>query len=131
MNKAILIGNLTRDPEINTTPSGVSVCKFSIATTRKFAKDGQEATADYHNIVTWRILADNCAKFLKKGNKVAAIGSIQTRSYDDKEGVKRYITEIVADEVEFLNAKKSDDNQPQQTQIQHDMVPVDDKNLPF
>jgi hypothetical protein len=96
MNRAILVGNLTRDPEHRTTPSDLSVTTFSIAVQRRFTQGEQKA--DFFNIVTWRSLADNCAKYLQKGSKVGIAGAIQTRSYDDKNGIKRYVTEIVADE---------------------------------
>jgi single-strand DNA-binding protein len=104
MNKAILIGNLTRDPEHRTTPNNISVTTFTVAVQRRFAKDG-ETQADFIPCVTWRNTADACAKYLQKGSKVGIIGQIQTRSYDDKNGVKRYVTEIIADEVEFLDSK--------------------------
>ena len=100
MNKVFLIGNLTKDPELMTTQNGIVVCKFTIAVTRRFS---QEET-DFFNIVAWKGLAETCYKFLKKGGKTAVCGSIQTRSYDDSNGNKRYVTEIVADEVQFLNS---------------------------
>ena len=102
MNKCVLVGNLTRDPEHTTTPGGTSVCRFSIAVNRNYTNSNGEREADFINIVTWRGLADNCGKYLSKGRKVAVSGSIQTRSYDDKDGNKRYATEVVADDVEFL-----------------------------
>lgn len=102
MNKVILIGNLTRDPEKSTTNSGLSVCKFSIAVSRSYSR---EKEADYFTVITWRTLADNCADFLKKGSKVAVSGSIQNRSYDGNDGNKHYVTEIIADEVQFLTTK--------------------------
>lgn len=104
MNKAILIGNLTRDPESRTTSSGVAVCTFTIAVNRRFVNQqtGQRE-ADFLSIVTWRQTAENCAKYLAKGRKVGVVGTIQTRSYDAQDGTKRYVTEIVADEVEFLS----------------------------
>lgn len=102
MNKTILIGNLTRDPELSATPSGVSVCKMSIAVNRNFTNANGERETDFFNIVAWRGLADNCAKFLSKGKKIAVVGSIQNRSYETENG-KKYITEIMADEIEFLS----------------------------
>ena len=103
MNKAILVGNLTKDPEHRTTSNNLSVTTFSIAVQRRFAQS--EPKADFFNIVTWRATADNCAKYLQKGSKVGVVGQIQNRQYDDKNGVRRYITEIVAEEVEFLTSK--------------------------
>ena len=98
MNKTILIGNLTRDPELTATPSGVSVCKMSIAVNRNFTNANGERETDFFNIVAWRGLADNCAKFLSKGKKIAVVGSIQNRSYETENG-KKYVTEIMADEI--------------------------------
>ena len=103
MNKAILIGNLTKDPELKTTQSGISVCRFTIAVNRKF-KDAQgNQVTDFIPVATWRGIAESCAKYLAKGRKVAVIGEIQTRSYDAQDGTKRYVTEIVASDVEFLS----------------------------
>jgi len=103
LNKAILIGNLTRDPELKTLPSGAAVCSFSLATNRVWKdKDGakQEST-DYHNVVVFGRQAETSAQFLKKGQSVLVEGRIQTRSWDDKDGTKKYRTEIVADRVQF------------------------------
>jgi single-strand DNA-binding protein len=108
MNKCIFTGRLTKDPEHTTTNSGISVCRFSIAANRAYTNANGEKEADFINIVAWRGLADNCAKYLYKGNKVAVSGALQNRSYDDKDGNKRFATEIVADEVEFLETKKED-----------------------
>ena len=102
MNKAILIGRLTADPELQTTSSGVDVCRFSLAINRPFKSQSGETQADFLNIVVWRAAAQNCYKYLKKGSQCAVVGSIQTRSYEDNSGVKRYVTEIVAENVEFL-----------------------------
>ena len=126
MNKVMLIGNLTRDPETNTIPSGASVCKFSIAVNRRFADaEGNRAT-DFFNIVAWRALGENCGKFLKKGSKVGVVGQIQTRSYEAQDGSKRNVTEIVADEVEFLTPKGGTT-----TNDTEEMQPISDDSLPF
>lgn len=103
MNKVFLIGNLTKDPEMRSTQSGVAVCNFSIAVNRRFRnpQTGQQET-DYLNIIAWRQLAELCSKYLAKGRKVAVAGSIQTRQYEAKDGSKRTAWDIVADEVEFL-----------------------------
>ena len=131
MNKCILIGNLTKDPEITTTSKGVSVCRFTLAVTRRFANSEGERDTDFINIVAWRALADNCHKFIKKGSKVAVVGNIQSRSYDATDGTKRYVTEIVAEEVEFLNTRNSDapvsDRKDEVTKLE----PIDDDSLPF
>lgn len=103
MNKVFLIGNLTKDPEMRSTQSGVAVCNFTIAVNRRFRNQqtGQQET-DFLNVVAWRQLAELCSKYLAKGRKVAVTGSIQTRTYEAKDGSKRSTFDIVADEVEFL-----------------------------
>ena len=105
MNKVYLIGNLTRDPEMRSTSTGIPVCNFSIAVNRRFknAQTGQQET-DFFNIVAWRQLAELCGRYLAKGRKVAVFGSIQTRTYEAQDGSKRSAFDIVADEVEFLSA---------------------------
>lgn len=112
MNKVFLIGNLTRDPEMRSTQSGVAVCNFSIAVNRRFRnpQTGQQET-DFLNIVAWRQLAELCSKYLAKGRKVAVTGSIQTRTYEAKDGSKRTTWDIVADEVEFLSQNQQNSTQ--------------------
>ena len=133
MNKVILIGNLTRDPELTTTSSGVSVCKMSIAVNRNFTNANGEREADYINAVTWRDLADNCSKYLVKGKKVGVVGSIQTRSYETDEGGKRYIMEVMASEVEFLSSKDSDARPapPPANKSKVNQTSIPDDELPF
>ena len=99
MNKCIIIGNLTKTPENKTTPNGISVTTFTVAVSRSHDRE----KSDFFNVVAWRGLADNCARYLIKGQKVAVEGELQTRSYDDKDGIKRYVTEIIAENVEFLS----------------------------
>lgn len=132
MNKVILIGNLTRDPELSETPSGISVCKFSIAVSRDHANaDGNKET-DFFNITVWRGRAENCGKYLKKGNKVAIVGSLQNRSYEDKDGVKRNVTEVVASEVEFLTPKQAEnEEQGSERRVRPQLEAIDDNQLPF
>lgn len=129
MNKVYLIGNLTRDPELNETPSGVSVCRFSIAVNRDYKTENGERIADFFNITTWRNQAETCGKFLKKGSKVAIVGSLQNRSYEDKEGVKRTVTDIVAEEVEFLSSNQTEEKPTEKPKPK--LVEVDDADLPF
>ena len=107
MNKVILIGRLTRDPELRYTSSNVATCTFSIAVDRTFTNQNGEREADFINIVVWRKQAENCKNYLTKGSQVAVEGRIQTRNYDDKDGKKVYVTEVVADNVQFLGAKGS------------------------
>ncbi len=106
MNQCTLIGNLTKDPELRSTPNGVSVCTFSIGVSRRFANQNGERETDFFNIVIWKKTAENAAKYLRKGSQCAIIGTIQNRSYEAKDGNKRYITEIIAEQVQFLNSKE-------------------------
>ena len=94
------------DPELRTTGSGISVCTFNVAVNRRFANQQGEREADFIPVVTWRGLADNCARYLAKGRKVAVSGSLQTRRYEDKQGNKRTAFEVVADDVEFLSPRE-------------------------
>ena len=104
VNKVILVGNLGKDPEVRFTPSGKAVCKFPVATSEKWTdQQGQkQERTEWHNIVVWGKQAETCGQYLAKGRQVFVEGSIHTRSYDDKEGNKRYITEITARDVRFL-----------------------------
>ena len=111
MNKVILIGNLANDPESRTTASGVSMCQFRLAVQRRFANQQGVREADFFNIVAWRQLAELCARYLSKGRRIAVEGSIQNRSYDAQDGSKRYITEIIADNVEFLSSSQGERQQ--------------------
>ena len=125
MNKVILIGNLTKDPELATTNNGINYCRFTLAVKRKFANENAERDTDFINIVAWRAQAENCSKYLKKGRKAGVVGSLQTRSYDAQDGSKRYVTEVVAEEVEFLSTKVAE------AEEKPEMQPVEDDNLPF
>lgn len=127
MNKVFLIGNLTRDPEIAETASGITVCKFSIAVSRQYKDDKGDYLTDFFNVVVWRTLGENCGKHLAKGKKVAVVGSLQNRSYEDKDGIKRNVTEVVASDVEFLTPKTQNDTKAESRLIQAD----EDDGLPF
>ena len=105
LNKVILMGNLTADPEYKTTPSGVAVTTFSIAVSRRYAKQGDEVTADFFNIVAWRGLAEFVSKYFTKGSALCVTGSIQTRSWQDQQGQRRYATEVVVDEAMFVDSR--------------------------
>ena len=138
MNKVILIGNLSRDPEITTTNGGVSVCRFAIAVQRRFQNSEGEREADFINVVVWRAQAENCHKFLKKGSKCGIVGRIQTSSYEAQDGTKRYVTEVVADEVEFISSTRngSESESFGQTSSKSnssvaELEPIDDDSLPF
>lgn len=133
MNKCIFIGNLTRDPEHSTTGGGISFCRFTIAVTRSFTNANGEREADFINIVCWRNLADLCARYLTKGNKVCVTGSLQIRSYDDKDGNRRTAAEIVAEDVEFLTprgAQAETGNAAPKKGVAA-LEPIDDGDLPF
>lgn len=107
-NKVILIGNMTSDPELKQTTSGISVCTFSIAVNRKFSKEGEQA-CDFIAIQTWRQTAEFVSKYFKKGMPILICGQLQTRTWTDNQGQKRYATEVVADEVTFVNAREGSD----------------------
>ena len=110
MNKITLIGNLTHDPEVRSTPNGVTVCSFTIAVNRRFASgSGGERPTDFFRINAWRQLGDTCARFLSKGRKVAVIGELQARTYEAKDGTTRMSLDVQADEVEFLSPKQQED----------------------
>ena len=148
MNKAILVGNLTKDPEMRTTPNGVSVTSFTVAANRRCkSQDGQQQT-DFINCVAWRSTAEFIAKYFTKGSKIGIVGTIQTRTYDDQNGNKRYVTEVVVDEAEFVTSKAQNpgatrgDAQQQPAAQQpsaddlfaeelSDFQPLDDAELPF
>ena len=139
MNKCIFIGNLTRDPEYQNTGSGVSLCRFSIAVNRSYSNANGERETDFINIVTWRGLADNCSKYLFKGSKVCVVGQLQNRTYEDKDGNKRYMTDIVAEDVEFISPKSTDgapaagpvNRSSGQNKKVSELEPVDTDDLPF
>lgn len=105
MNKAILIGNLANDPEARTTQSGISMCTFRLAVQRRVPNQQGVREADFFTIVAFRQTADFCSRYLTKGTKIAVEGSIQNRSYDAQDGSKRYVTEIIADNIEFASSR--------------------------
>ena len=137
MNKCILIGNLTRDPEFTQTPTGVSLCKFTIAVNRNFTNADGERETDFINIVAWRTLADNCGKYLAKGSKVAVCGQLQISNYEADDGTKRYRTDVVAQDVEFIKISDKEAAEPMQAakappkKKATDLKPVEDDGLPF
>ena len=105
LNKVILIGHMTADPELKQTPSGLSVCSFSIGISRRYTKAGEQAQSDFINIVAWRQTAEFIARYFRKGNAICVCGSLQTRTWTDNNGNKRYATEVVADEASFVERK--------------------------
>lgn len=110
MNKVFLIGRLTRDPELRYTGSNTAVATFSLAVNRNFTNASGEREADFINIVVWRKQAENVKNYLTQGSQVAIDGRLQTRTYDDQNGQRRYITEVIADNVEFLGSRNSSNN---------------------
>ena len=110
MNKVILMGRLTRDPDLRTTPQQVPVATFTIAVERKYKDASGERKADFINIVAWRNHATFAGKYFSKGMKIVVVGSIQTRTYNDKDGKKVYVTEIITEELDFAESRKSADN---------------------
>jgi len=148
LNKVVLIGRLTKDPELKFTPgSGTAVATFTVAVDRRFSKDGQRE-ADFIPIVVWGKQAESTANYMSKGKLIGISGRIQTRSYDAKDGTKRYVTEIIAEEVQFLEwgngnrpagSSFSDNNSEEFGRTQgfnenaygQDITPVDDGDIPF
>lgn len=127
MNKIILIGNLTKDPEMNETNNGTTYCKFTVATSRRYANQDGKRETDFTNVVVWKNLSELCKEYLSKGRKVAVVGELRTRSYEAEDGSKRYISEVLADEVEFLSPKDKDENPKSKPEL----IPCDDQDLPF
>ena len=157
MNKVILIGRLTRDPELRYTPQGTAVCQITVAVNRRGVQPGQQ-DADFINVSIWSAQAENVAKYMTKGRQMAIEGRIQTRNYDDKDGKKVYVTEVIATNVQFLDSKgassdsavsntqpsnSSDLNQPSTqntstTRVENDpfaafgeKITINDNDLPF
>lgn len=133
LNKVILMGRLTKDPEMKSTQSGVSVCTFTLAVDRRFIKQGEEKQTDFIYTVAWRERADFANKYFRKGQLVAIVGSLQTRTWDDQNGVKHYATEVVADELHFAESKQERyEEHPPVTPNTQGFSPITgDDDLPF
>lgn len=134
MNKVFLIGNLTRDPELTETASGVAVCRFSLAVSRNYTNEDGERQTDFFNCTAWRGLAETIGKYTKKGKKVAVVGSVQLRSYEDNEGIKRTAVDIIVQDCEFLSPKENDEaDEPRAAGKKKPTVrPIDDDSeIPF
>ena len=139
LNRIILIGRLTKDPEMRYTPAGVAVTQFTLAVDRPVAA-GKDKEADFINIVTWRQLAETCANYLRKGRLTAIEGRIQVRNYDNNEGKRVYVTEVIADNVRFLESSGSGNSSQSSGQQREQKDPfiddgkpveIDDSDLPF
>lgn len=148
INRVVLVGRLTKDPELKYTQSGVAVCRFTLAVNRTFSNQQGEREADFINCVTWRKQAENTANFLRKGSLAGIEGRIQTSSFDGQDGKRVFMTEVVADSVQFLEPKSNRSEQPnnsyqeqqQQSQPQYSQqdpfneeapIEVSDDDLPF
>ena len=134
MNKITIIGNLTKDPELRSTQAGIPVCTFTVAVNRKTKAEAGQPDADFFRCTAWRVLAENCARFLSKGKKVCVVGSVGVHTFQGQDGATRASLEVNADEVEFLSPMEVQPAQtPQQKQDQQQgFVPVeDDQELPF
>lgn len=133
MNKVVMIGNIAADPESRTTQSGIAQCSFRLGVQRRFANQQGQREADFFPVVCFRQTAEFAGKYLAKGRKVAVEGSLQTRSYDAQDGSKRYVTEIIADNIEFCDSKPEAQKATAPAPAQRDeFVPVpDDDELPF
>jgi single-strand DNA-binding protein len=151
MNKVVLVGRLTKDPELRFTPgTGKAVATFTLAVNRRFKSPGQPE-ADFISVVVWGKTAENTANYVGKGKLLGVSGTIQTRSYDAKDGTKRYVTEVVADEVQFLEPRNANQNRQEpsysgmntynpsnefgntfnQPEYEDDITPIDDGDIPF
>lgn len=133
MNKVVLIGRFTKDPEVKQTPSNLSVCSFTVAVDRKFKDKDGNRQADFINVVAWRQLADIIGQYFHKGSKIGITGSLQSRYYEDQNGNKRTVTEVVVEEIEFLDPKQKTESQTQALP-EYDAraeQEVDESTLPF
>ena len=138
MNKMCIIGNLTKDPELRTTTSGINVCSFTVAVNRrKKTKNGEELPPMFYRVTTWRQLAEFCSKFLKKGSKVYAEGDLSVSTYEGNDGSTRFSLDIDSSFVEFLSTKQDGAEKPQSPppkkdeQTGFEQVKIDDDELPF
>lgn len=144
MNKVILIGNLAADPESRTTQSGIAQCTLRLAVQRNFVNQQGVRETDFFTVICWRKTAEFCSRYLSKGRKIAVEGSLQTRSYDAQDGSKRYVTEVIADNVEFVGSRPSEGGQartdnpppppppaPSGSAPSGGFTEVDDDELPF
>lgn len=135
MNKLTIIGNLTRDPELRTVGSGISVCDFTVAVNRRRTGEGQQE-ADFFRVTAWRQLGENCAKYLAKGRKVCVVGPVSVRTYQTQQGETRAQLEVTADDIEFLSPRDQAEEQYQAQerkaiQNENQFTPVADDGLPF
>ena len=132
MNEVFLIGNLTRDPELTETSGGIKICRFAIAVNRNYSGADGERKTDFFNCVAWRGLGETVARYARKGNKVAVSGTIELRNYEDSNGVNRTAVDIVAQDMEFLNTRRTDEGKPETSSKRRELQPFDDdSDIPF
>ena len=134
MNKVELLGRLTKDPEIKyTQTNNTAVANFSLAVNRRFVKEGEERQADFINIIAWGKTAEFCNKYFKKGMQIALVGRIQTRNWEDEQGQKHYVTEVIAEEVYFADSKKEQQEPQSDMQFENEISTTnfDNELLPF
>ena len=139
MNKLTIIGNLTRDPELRTTSTGLNVCTFTVAVNRRRSGNSNQPEADFFRVTAWRQLGENCQRFLAKGRKVAVVGSVSVSTYTGNDGTTRASLEVTADDVEFLSSRNEDAGYAPAAPAQpvsaapamNGFEEVDDEDLPF
>ena len=139
MNKLTIIGNLTRDPELRTTSSGINVCTFTVAVNRRRSANSNQPEADFFRVSAWRQLGENCQRYLAKGRKVAVVGAVSVQTYTGNDGTTRASLEVTADDVEFLSSRNEDagyapaaPSQPAPAApAMNGFEEVDDEDLPF
>jgi single-strand DNA-binding protein len=131
MNRTLLVGRLTRDPELRYTPSGAAVATFTLAVNRTFTNQQGEREADFINCVVWKRAAENAANFLKKGSLAGVDGRLQSRSYEGQDGKRVFVTEVVAESVQFLEPKQGGGGSNVSSQQQDESIEIDDSDLPF
>lgn len=134
MNSLHIIGNLVRDPELRTTPSGATVCSFTVAVNRRRTQSNQQPEADYFRVSAWNKLGENCSKYLAKGRKVAVVGSVSVNTYQGQDGKTYANLNVLANEVEFLSSRNEDRNEQstnQKVDEQSGFMAVETDELPF
>ena len=131
LNKVFLIGNMTRDPELTTTPSGVSCCRFDLAVSRSYADSNGERQTDFFPCTAWRGLGETISKYCKKGNKIAVVGSVQIRNYEDNKGNKRTTVDVIVNDCEFLTPKAEAVEEPAPKKKPTLQECDDDSDIPF
>ena len=125
MNKTILLGRLTKNPEIKfSQTNNVKVATFSLAVNRKYVKQGEERQADFFNVVAWNKLAESISKYVSKGQQIAILGRLETRTWEDEQGIKHYVTEVIAEEVDFLERRKK--QEPSDAILNGTSTPIQD-----